>query len=900
MAMDPLLERDGELQAAGAAVRRARESCGGIVLVGGEAGIGKTALIAAIAAQAGADGLRVLRGGCEDLFAPRPLGALRDIAGLHFPALAGRMDGGATAATVFAAFLQLLATSRDCSLVIFEDLHWADEATLDLVRYLGRRIAPLPALLLLSYRDDELEGHQRLRQVLGDLPASQLTRLAPAPLSPAAVATLAQAAGRTGDGLHDLTGGNPFYVTEVLASGVTDPRAGVPTSVRDAVHTRLARLAPSQRAVLDALCVEPGRAELWLARALLGAGAEADIDACIARGVLVADDGVLSFRHELARRAVADALPPLQRRQRHAALLAALLSPPAGVAAPPLSRLVHHAGQAGDAARVLELAPRAAQQAAVLGAHREAAQQLAAALRHADQAPPEQRAELYESWSYESGLSQAIDERVIDARHQAIALWRQLGRLDKVGLNLRWLWRLHWYRGEAAIAEAYADQAVAILEPLPPCAELAWAYSLRSQMHMLRNRSAAAVEWGQRAIGLATQLGESEILCHALNNVGTAELLAGDDSGSAKLERSLAIALEHGFHEHAARVYTNAGELAVVWKQFERAERWLLEGIHFDRTHDLDAWTHYLVGWLAQLRLEQGRFDEADRIANEVLTLPQLTAVMRLPALTVLARLQVRRNDAAASATLAQALAVALPTAEVQRIAPLAATLAEACWLRADLPGCRAALDHLQGLTGVGADPWEAGEMAVWQRRSSAQPASTLAVDVQPGIPLPWRLELQGRAAAAADAWLALGAPNEAALALLQAALECGPAGAAPLLARGLALADQIGAAAAAARMRSLGRRWGLLKLLPGRKRGRYSAARSHPYGLSAREQQVLQALGQRQRNTDIAALLGVAERTVEHHVSAVLRKLDASDRVRAVDIALGQGLLAGREAVNS
>jgi ATP/maltotriose-dependent transcriptional regulator MalT len=481
----------------------------------------------------------------------------------------------------------------------------------------------------------------------------------------------------------------------------------------------------------------------------------------------------------------------------------------------------------------------------------------------------------------------AIDAHVIDARHQAIALWRRLGRIDKVGLNLRWLSRLHWYQGDSALAERYAEEAVTALGQLPASPELAWAYSVRSQLCMLQDRTEPAVQWGQRAISLAESFGENEIVCHALNTVGTAELFAGRPDGWPKLERSLQIARAGGFHEQAARVYTNASEYAVVFKDFPRAERWLAEGIAFDREHDLHAWTHYLVGWQARLRFDQGRLDQAESVAQEVLALPRLTTVMRLPALTVLACVRMRCGDPDADRLLGDALALALPTGEAQRLAPIVTAMAEAAWLRGDPSGCLAALRCLDDLHGIGINPWAAGEVATWRRRAGDRTAAVPAMSARP-----WQLELQGDPVGAADAWEALGAPNEAALALLNAAQLADRDGAAPLLVRALEIVETIGARLAAARARDLARAWGLDRALPGRKRGPYARSREHPLGLSGREQQVLSHLARGMSNADIALQLGAAQRTVEHHVSAVLRKLAAADRASAVAIARREGLL--------
>jgi DNA-binding CsgD family transcriptional regulator/tetratricopeptide (TPR) repeat protein len=869
-----LLERDDALRHAGDVLSQAQRGHGATLLVSGEAGIGKSSFIGALLAGLGGR-QRVLWGSCEDLHSPRPLGPLHDIAQQQRGALLHAVESGATAAQLFDTFFALLDSPVVCSIVVFEDVHWADQATLDLIKFVGRRIAALPVVLVLSYRADEVDSTHPLQLTLGDLPSARVERISLQPLSPAAVARLAAGAGRPHAKLHSSTGGNPFYVTEVLASGIVDASEGVPSTVRDAVLSRLGRLTSPQRAVVDALSVVPGRTELRLARTLISPAHADSIDGCIARGVLVVHDNTLAFRHELARRAAADALSPMHRIELHRRVLEALTDLPAGTPGA-LARLAHHAAEAGDAARVLELAPRAAREAAAVGAHREAALQYGAALRFAEAAPPQQQAQLHESWAYEAGLALGIDASVIAARHRALTLWRALQRADKVGHNLRWLSRLHWYEGDQARAERYAEEAVAVLEPLPPGPELAWAYSVRSQLHMLQDRTDAAVQWGERAIALAETLNEPEIRCHALNNVGTALLFAHRPGGREMLEQSLALALAHGFHEQAARVYTNVSEHAVVFKDYARAERMLDEGIAFDRRHDLDAWTHYLVGWLAELRLGQGRLDEAERIAREVLQLPRLTVVMRLPALTVLARVRMRRGEDDAAALLDAALAAALPTGEAQRIVPLATAMAEAAWLRGDLAACAAALEPVRGLAGAGVNPWEVGELAAWRQRAGQ------AAEIPAHAAAPWRLELQGRPRDAADAWLALGAPNEAALALLQTPAD-DPDALCDALHDALRLCAEHGASAAAARARTIARAAGLRHRLPSARRGAYGVARVHPQGLTAREQQVLALMVEGQRNAGIARRLGVTERTAERHVSAVIAKLGATDRHDAV-----------------
>jgi len=870
-----LIEREEPIERLIDLARRAAAGQGGTVVLGGEAGSGKTALLQEFARRL-APGHRVLWGGCEALFTPRALGPLQDMAHELGPRITGLLDQAAPPDRLFPALLAALQDSPEATILVFEDVHWADNATLDLVKYLGRRMPVLRALLVLSYRSDEAGPDHPLRQVLGDLPATAL-RIAMQPLSPDAVAALARRAGRSAADLHRITGGNPFFVSELLASQDSAP-GRIPASIRDAVWSRLGRLAPDEREALEVISVVPGSVEPWLARALLGAGAEAAVERCIARGMLLRDEqGAVGFRHELARLATLDRLSPAQQQSLHARVEAAMADAPEAEGGALLPRQVHHAAAADDGARVLALAPQAAAQASRLGAHRQAAAHLATALRYVAQAPRELAAQLCEDWANEAGLALRIDDTVIEARQNAIALWRAQGRMDKVGYNLRALARLLWSRGEVRQAGDCVDEAVRELERLPPGPELAMAYSVRSQLYMQQSRVDAAVEWGQRAIALADRLGDVETRIHALNNVATALLFVDRPGGREMMEESLALALEHGFHEHAARAYMNFAEYAVVFKEFELAERVLAEGIAFEIRHDLDSWTHYQVGWQARLRLEQGRFREAESIAAGVVGLEQLAPTIRLPALIVLGRVRARLGEPDAPALLRQALRHALETEDLHLIAPVRFALAEAAWLAGDPAASREPLAAVAAMDLDSFDPWALGELAVWWRRCGmAGPPPAVAAA---RAPAPRAAELAGDPLAAAAEWTRLGLPYEAALALLQAeGAEAGPA-----LARAVATLEAIEARPAVLLARRTAQRLGVADQLPKARRGPYAAARRHPLGLTRRELQVLRLIAEGMGNRDIAHRLVRSPRTVEHHVSSVLGKLNASSRMDVV-----------------
>ncbi|MGH3478732.1 MAG: AAA family ATPase, partial [Nocardioidaceae bacterium] len=348
-----LLEREPALDVLRAAVAEAAAGHGSTVLLTGEAGIGKTSVIRAF--LAGLDHrVRVLAGACDDLLAPRTLGPLRDAARGSCGPLERALVGPQPGDTVFGAIVEEL-TGTAPTVVVVEDVHWADDATLDVLRYLSRRLAGLRAILVLTFRDVEVDAAHPLQGLLGALAGAPVHRVPLLPLSAAAVGALCAGTDRDGAAMYGLTGGNPFYVTEALAA----PPDAVPTTITDTVLARLCRLSPDCRSALEQLSVTPTRVALELVEELLGglldALAEAEDHGIIEVGV----DGI-AFRHELARRAVEHSLPAIRRRTLHRVMVRALRAQrPSDLSQPDLARLVHHAVAAADAATVAEYAPRA-------------------------------------------------------------------------------------------------------------------------------------------------------------------------------------------------------------------------------------------------------------------------------------------------------------------------------------------------------------------------------------------------------------------------------------------------------------------------------------------------------------------------------------------------------------
>jgi len=758
----PLLEREASLDELGRRLRLALTGKGQAVFIGGEAGIGKSSLVGAFLAGVPAE-VTILRGYCDALFTPRAFGAILDVAAQ----LAARTD--LPREQEFGELHRRLQALERGTILVLEDLHWADEATLDFLRFLVRRIGPTHCLLVATYRDDEQGSNRLLNQVLGDLGEPHVGRQRLLPLTAAAVARLASEAGKESGRILDLTGGNPFLLRELLSS----PGSGVPETVRDSMVARLARCSPLARKTCEVVALVPGRAELDLINQLLADAGEA-VDEATARGIIWHEGGTLSYRHELARLAVENLVAPAQARAWHAQILAALRARQADVA-----RLVHHARCAGDRAAVLELAPEAARRAAAVASHRAAAAHYASALAFADELAPAARVELLDRHAYECYLTGQFAVAAESAT-AALSLWRALGDRSAEGRTLRFLSRQQWFLGDRGKAEHFAAEAIAVLSALPPGRDLAMAYSNRAQLEMLKGDLAGTLEFGRKAVALARTLADLEVECHALNNIGTAKLSDNDPSGTVELELSLKLARSQDLHEHVARAYVNLSTASGHQQRVASARGYLRDGLTYCEERDLDAWSRYLRASLARFEMDRGNWAEAEAAATRVIRDGEAPPVTRIPALVVLAQIRLRRGEPGADALMDEALVLALPTAEVQRIGPAASVRAEAAWMRGDPVNAVREADRGLAFAVAAKDAWRAGELLSWKSRAIA------IADAPAWICLAHRLGVRGEWKAAADEFARHEMPYERALALVR--------GDRAAAAEGRRLLDQLGA----------------------------------------------------------------------------------------------------------
>ena len=867
-----VLEREELLAVLDARLAEAARGAGSLVAVGGEAGVGKSTLVRAFC-EAHRGRAVVAWGACDAMQTARPLGPLHDIARATGGRLAQTTESDADRHTVFTAFLDVLSPPRTPVIVVFEDVHWADEATLDLLVFLGRRVASTRALALATFRDDEVGAGHPLRAVLGNLATTPAVHRLEVPrLSRAGVRELATGTDIDADRLFDVTEGNAFFVTEVLA--VRSPAPTVPSSVSDAVLARVARLSRSARRAVEEAAVIPDRVDVALLRAV-GDVSEDAVDECQEAGILVHDGLGLRFRHELARLAVEQTLPAGRRASIHARVLAHLAARP-GTGA---DQLAHHAEQAGDADAVLLHAQRAARRATGLGAHREAAAQYARMLRFSGGLAPRQRADILERFADECRATNQIPE-AIEASEQALALWEELGDIERRGALMARHAMFLWSAGRNHEGYECAEGAVRLLEDHPGPA-LAEAYTYHAYLRMLARDIGAAIENGNRAVALVEEYQRPWLLARALNAVGSALWFVDPQRAQLTLERSVAVAMETDKDDVTAGALCNLGSGSGEVRLYDTAEHWLRKTIAWCEERDLDTNHSYALAWLSRVQFERADWSPALASAQRVMRSGTGYVPSQIVALTVLGRLRARRGDPDPTVLLDRAWDLATQTGDLQRTWPVAAGRAEAAFLA----GAGATVAGLVGDTFEAArrlgHTWAIGELGYWLWRCGdlAEPPE--------GAAEPYALQMRGRPEDAAAHWRRLGCPYEAAAA---------PADAADLavdlddLTRAHAELTALGAwpaaDALARRLRELGQR-----RLPRRPR---RATAENPARLTGRELEVLRLISADLRNADIAARLHISTKTVDHHVSAILAKLGVSTRRDAGRVA--QRLLATKD----
>jgi hypothetical protein len=744
-----LLERSEFIEALDESLAGVGLGSGRLVLISGEAGIGKSSLVRAFC-DAHREHARVLWGACDALQTPRPLSPLIDIAATVEGSLLTSIHEGDKPHTVFLALIEELRAVTP-TIAVLEDAHWADEATLDIIRLLARRAETMGALVVITYRDDGLDAAHPLRLAVGELgTARAIVQLRLPPLSRGAVAELAGSLGIDAEELYLKSDGNPFFVTEVLAGGGTE----VPATVRDAVLARMSRLGAAAQDVLAAVAVVPPHCEMWLLDEVVP-DEVAHVDACLAAGILRGEGRMVSFRHELARLAVEQSIGPHRRVLLHRRVLAALAHPPEGTPDP--AQLAHHADAAGDAGAALQHATAAGTQAAAQGAHREAAAQYARALRYAGSMAPAELAGLLGRRATECYLTNQIDEAVA-AQERAVECYRALGDRRGEAAALCALSSILWCPGRIAESERAGRDALDALAGLEPGRELALAYANLGALAWWEDAD-SAVAWAARAADLAERLGEKEILFEARMQIEALRYARGAHEGRLHLESALEEATRMGLEIAVSDILGWLSWAALQQRDYANFDRYVETGLAYAGEHDHERRQRYLHTYRALAALDRARWREAADAAGLAMGDEGPSIVPTLVALVVVALVRARQGDPGSSELLDRAAVLAERQGQLHALAPVATARAEIAWLEgrhdAVIPATATALERA-----VRERAWPAvGALARWRWRAGAR-------EQIPGVSGPDAATLGGDWALAARLWSELGCPYEAALAL--------------------------------------------------------------------------------------------------------------------------------------
>jgi DNA-binding CsgD family transcriptional regulator/tetratricopeptide (TPR) repeat protein len=846
-----LLERQAELQTLSTAIERAGTGRGSAVLVLGEAGIGKTSIVQALLSAA-AGRARVLAGACENLLTSRALGPLRDAArSAPGGPLAAALSPDADPDLVFAAVCDELASPPLPVVLVIEDAHWADGATLDVLHYVGPRVPSLPAVLLVTYRDDALARDHPLRGVLGVLGSTTATRLRLARLTADAVREMAAATDVDPGELFRLTGGNPFFVSEVLAN----PGEVVPPTVVDAVLARVGALSPSAQGALDRLAVIPAGAEVGLLRVLagdLGPVAEAE-----RTGVVEVRGDVVAFRHELARRAVAESLPASVRLELNADVLRALLARPD---CDPF-RALHHAVEAGDDAAVITHGTAAAREAARVGAYPQAAACYAQVLARGHRLTTAERAALGEAYTW--ALSNSNQPHfAAAAAARAAELWEQDGNDLRLVRALITLARHQWLTERPVAALASAERAFELARPLADSHQHALASLGLGGLLVIIDREKEGLPYLNEALDLAERAGAADWAALSLNYRGSALLQLGDLSGRDDLLRSMARATELGNHEFVMRAYYNLIE--GLWRlgEYRQALGYIEQAEHYARDHDLRVYGYMFAARRCRLALMHGRWSEAEAGLRALLDGQDDPGMIGRETVPILARVLVRQGSADAPQWLARAARHATGANVLEWLVPTGLAHIEHAWLTGDHAQAGPYPELLLERTDRPGTSVQRGELLVYLRRLG-YPAGPF-----PDCPEPYASALRGDWRAAAEAWLSEGDPYEHAVELAESGqIE-------PTL-QALTVLDGIGAKPAVAMVRRRLRGLGVTRL----PRRPQPGTLANPAGLTDRQLEILRLVASGLSNAEIARRLVVSPRTVDHHVSAILHKIGVRTR---------------------
>lgn len=856
-----LIERERQLGALDEAF--AEPSSGAVVMISGEAGFGKTSLISVLAERLD-HRYRMMPTACEPVGIPAGFAPLFELLDDLPEDLVSDIRAASGRPAVYAGMLDLIKNEK--VVLVIEDLHWADEATLGLVRYLGRRIGPTGSRLIVTYRPEELDFNPQLRLVIADL-GPLATRLDLAPLSVAGVARLIGGLDMDAEAVHAATLGNPFFVEEIARN----PETELPPNIQNAVLANVGRVPEETLEFIRTVALSPdGVAFEHIAD--LGDVRGTHTDLGFQRRLLATNRGRIECRHELIRQSLISSTPPATSQRLHRRLLESLEA--RASASPDTARLAYHAIGAEDPDKAGDYSLQAARDAASSGAHREAAFHYINGLEHSEGTDADTLSETLLQAAREHSTINAFDTAVRLAR-------RRLDLVDSpedVGRARAWVAFFEARKNELVPTRTEAEAAAKALRERSPTPELAIALGVLSWLEVVEGNWHRAVELGEEAVAIARDTGSVGAEVYAATNAGTARWFLGDRSGIDEVEGAVRLGIAADGTEFTAKAINNLGVIALYSGDLHEARRWFSQLQDYSASHELDAWYIAAVSTMAWINVASARFDDADRDLEIVLgqrTCQQTEIEKRV----VSARLRMRRGDPGALGLIEEVFSD-LETFDDHHMHVMGCVLGmEAAWLGViPLDGAIERYQRLRFSPVMARDRFGQAELTFWAHR--------LGVDLPEWEPMGRAaLELSGHAEEASAKWAKGGYPIEA-LITRAMALE------ADLDAIFTELAG-LGAHGVSRGLRQELQRRGVARV----PRGPRADTVENPAGLTNREMEVLALLRAGLSNAAIAENLYISEKTVGHHVSSVLAKLGVSSRGKAAAMAIAEGWTASKSS---
>jgi DNA-binding CsgD family transcriptional regulator/tetratricopeptide (TPR) repeat protein len=863
-----LIERDNFLTELTRRFAQAIAGEGHCFFITGESGIGKTSLVKTFLKRVEEDSM-AYTGTCDSLFTPRPLAPLYDISLQMKGNWADIIQSISARSELFTRILHALSHQALPVVLVFEDVHWADEATLDFIKYLGRRISQLKCLFILTFRDNEINQQHPLKNLPGDLASGTYTHLQLTPFSKQTVQKMADEKGYDGENVFAISGGNPFYVNEILASY----SQGVPDNIRNAVLSTYNRQEEKTKNVWQLLSIIPEGLELERLAAIDTQWQDA-IENSLAKKILILKENKIFFKHELYRRTIEESLLVFKRIELNKYVLGHFLEDFEKKAE--IERIVHYAKNANENQLVVRYAPLAAKKAALVGAHIEASKLLLTCIGYHDKTDMDGLVQLYEDYGYECYLINQIKE-AINYIGKALTIRKKKKDAEQIGNCLRLLSRLWWFEGDRRQAEDFGKKAIDMLDRGAASRAKAMAYSNMSQLKNLSDQTDECIFWGKKAIDVAKEINDQETIAHALNSMGSTLILiaSSKEKGVTLLQQSLEISLTNSYHEHVARAYSGLGCNLVSIKDYPFARKMLDEGIHYCEEKEIDSLRLYMLSWKGRLLLETGYWDEAFLIAENLLKKEKLPAVIEMGTLVIKATVAMRKGYPDALALLLASKSLTFEVTELYRILPVFFALMEYEWITGEnlieteiLSGTLDTIIRLQKFS-------KKSRLYFWLKRTGKDHLIK-GVHQDSGKLAEGETSLDEAAY-----WEKLGCPYEQAVVLSESGENDKR--------KALQIMQQLGATGVYEKMKMDMRSAGIKKI----PRGMRENTKANPAQLTNRELEVLFLLTKGIQNKEIAVKLFISPKTVDHHISAVLFKLDVSSRTKAVTEAIRLGIIS-------